>query len=160
MWARGNSELLQDANNFDVLIDGGVAGAGPTVVAYLRQAEIDSLDVLVASHSDADHIGGLIDVLEATDIPINAVVLNGYSATSATWNNFIKAIAARGLTPTVVSFPADFQWGEMSVHVLNPERARGWSTPILMIRPSSYAWIMGRSISSSPEISPRRSRVR
>jgi competence protein ComEC len=117
---QGDAALLDDANGFDVLIDGGPIPAGTTVIQYLRDAGVDDIDVLVASHTDADHIGGLIAVLQAADIPVEAVVVNGYSATTDAWADFLAAASARGLTPTVAQFPQTFQWGEMSVQVLNP----------------------------------------
>ena len=118
---QGDSILLRDASGFDVLIDGGQPEAGPTVVAYLRQKGVDSIDVLVASHPDSDHIGGLITVLKATDIPILALIYNGYPGSSDTWDHFLTAASARGLTPTAAQFPGDFTWGEMTAHVLNPD---------------------------------------
>jgi beta-lactamase superfamily II metal-dependent hydrolase len=124
---QGDSALLQDANGFDVLIDGGVPAAGPTVVAYLKQKGADHLEVMVASHPDSDHIGGLIDVLEDPGITVDALVLNGYPGTTITWNNFIAAATSRGLTPTVAQFPLDLSWGDMQAHVLNP--ASGLTNP-------------------------------
>jgi len=124
---QGDSALLRDANGFDVLIDGGEESAGPAVLAYLRNAGVDDIDVLAASHADSDHIGGLIAVLEAADIPVEAVVYNGYPGTTGAWNDFISAAAARGLTPTAAQFPGEFVWGEMAVHVLNP--VSGLSNP-------------------------------
>lgn len=117
---QGDSALLQDANGFDVLIDGGTLSAGPTVVAYLKQKGVDRLEVLVASHPDSDHIGGLIDVLEDPDIAVDAVLYNGYPGMSTTWNKFIAAAASRGLTPTPAQFPLDLTWGDMQAHILNP----------------------------------------
>jgi len=117
---QGDSALLSDANGFDVLIDGGKQSAGPTVVAFLRQQGVDDIDVLVVSHADNDHYGGLIKVLEATDIVVEAVVYNGYPSTAVSWGAFLSAAAARGLTPTAAQFPATFSWGEMDAHVLNP----------------------------------------
>jgi len=38
---QGDSALIQDGNGFDVLIDGGRASAGPTVVAYIREQAVD-----------------------------------------------------------------------------------------------------------------------
>jgi beta-lactamase superfamily II metal-dependent hydrolase len=38
---QGDSALIQDGNGFDVLIDGGKASAGPTVVAYIREQGVD-----------------------------------------------------------------------------------------------------------------------
>jgi hypothetical protein len=47
-----------------VLIDGGRPTHGPDVVNYVtNQLFPNELDVIVASHYDTDHIGGLIDVL-------------------------------------------------------------------------------------------------
>jgi len=70
---QGDSALIQGADGFDVLIDGGRSSAGPTVVAFLRDQGIDDIEIMVASHADSDHIGGLIDVLELDDIPVESV---------------------------------------------------------------------------------------
>ena len=117
---QGDSALLRDSAGFDVLIDGGPPAAGPTVIAYLKQSQMDDLDVLVASHPDSDHIGGLVAVLKDTEIPIEAVVYNGYPGTTLLWGDFLAAADARGLVPTVAVFPEEFSWGQMSVQVLNP----------------------------------------
>ncbi len=57
-----------------VLVDGGERGSG--LVAYLRSVGIERPDTLIATHPHADHIGGLVDVLQA--LPVDAVVTNGY----------------------------------------------------------------------------------
>jgi competence protein ComEC len=153
---QGDSALLQDANGFDVLIDGGTISAGTAVVAYLHQMGIDNIDVLVASHADSDHIGGLLAVLEATDIPVEAVVLNGYSGTSTVWTGFLAAVASRGLTPTLAQFPQSFLWGEMSVQVLNP--ASGLADPdtnaaslVLLIDHGEISFLFTGDIESAVE---------
>ena len=92
--------ISQDGKNSGewagVLIDGGIRSEGATVVAFLRAQGIDDIDVMVASHADADHIGGLIDVLALNDIPVRAVVFNGYTGTTGTWITFVTAVAAEG----------------------------------------------------------------
>ncbi len=118
---QGDSALIRDSNNFDILIDGGKSSAGPTVVAYLREQGVDDIDVMVASHADSDHIGGLIDVLEATDIPVESVVYNGYPGDTITWSDFVSAVANEGITLTVAQFPQTYTWGETTAHILNPE---------------------------------------
>ncbi len=102
---QGDSALIHDDNNFDVLIDGGIRSAGPTVVAYIREQSIDDIEVMVASHADADHIGGLIDVLQAADIPVESVLFNGYPGTTLTWTDFVNEVANQGLTLEVAQFP-------------------------------------------------------
>ena len=122
---QGDFAILRDGNGFDVLIDGGKTSAGPTVVNYLEQNGITELDVLVASHADSDHIGGLINVLEDPNITVNQVIYNGYPGTTATWNDFVTAAAGDGLSLTTTQFPAEFDWGLMHVYVLNPASGLG-----------------------------------
>lgn len=118
---QGDSALIHDTNGFDVLIDGGKTSAGPTVVAYLREQSVDDIEVMLASHADSDHIGGLIDILDMTDIPVESVVYSGYPGDTATWNNFVAAVASEGITLTVAQFPMTYTWGETTAHIMNPE---------------------------------------
>ena len=118
---QGDSALIRDASGFDILIDGGRTSAGPTVLALLREQGVDDIDVMVASHADADHIGGLISVLRDNDIPVQEVYYNGYAGTTLTWTNFATAVADEGITMTAAQFPQTFTWGSSIAHILNPE---------------------------------------
>ena len=123
----GDSALIQDGNGFDVLIDGGVTAAGPTVDQFLHDHGVTKLDIMLASHADADHIGGLISVLKDLSITTNAVLYNGYPGTTTTWNNFEAAVTGRGLSLTPVQFPSVQTWGGMTAYILNP--ASGLTNP-------------------------------
>jgi competence protein ComEC len=87
---------------------------------YLRYLGVDDIEFMIASHADSDHIGGLIDVLEAPDIPVEAVLYNGYPGDTATWNNFVTAVNNEGISLTVSQFPITYTWGVMTAEVLNP----------------------------------------
>jgi len=52
------------------LIDGSRRGSG--VVAYLREQGVERIDLMIATHPHEDHIGGLIQVLDA--MPVARVV--------------------------------------------------------------------------------------
>ncbi len=116
---QGDSALVSDESGFDILIDGGRQSAGPTVVAYLHEQGIDDIDVMIASHADSDHIGGLITVLQS-DIPIEKVVYNGYPGSTDTWSVFAAAVAARGLSLDSLQYPQELVWGSSTVYILNP----------------------------------------
>jgi len=65
----GDSTLLQYLNHFrrtNILIDCGIQRRA--VVDYLKEAEVEKIDLLVVSHIDLDHIGGLKEVLSAVDV--------------------------------------------------------------------------------------------
>jgi competence protein ComEC len=117
---QGDSALIRDANGFDILIDGGKTSAGPTVLAMIKEQGLDDIDVMVASHADADHIGGLITVLQDNDIPVREVYYNGYPGSTLTWLSFVDAVNAEGVTLTAAQFPQTFTWGNTTAHILNP----------------------------------------
>lgn len=118
--AQGDSALLRDSTGFTVLIDGGKPDQANTILAYLRANGVDNIDVMVASHADTDHIGGLTGVLQATDIPVLSVVYNGYPGTTQNWENFVNAVQAEGLSLTPVSDGQTLTWGTMTATVFSP----------------------------------------
>ncbi|HEU4326736.1 MAG TPA: MBL fold metallo-hydrolase [Roseiflexaceae bacterium] len=86
---QGDSVLIETPDGHTMLIDGGYGGSG--ALEYLRQQGIAAIDVMVATHPHADHIGGLVDVLRA--MPVGAVWTSGASHTTATFEQFLDAIA-------------------------------------------------------------------
>jgi len=65
----GDSTLLQYSDHFrqtNILIDCGIHKRA--VADYLTDIEVDKIDLLVVSHIDLDHIGGLKEVLSAIDV--------------------------------------------------------------------------------------------
>jgi competence protein ComEC len=122
---QGDAALLQDPNGFDILIDGGPVSAGPGVVNTLRARGVDSLEVILNTHADADHVGGLISVLQATDITVGTIYFNGYPGTTQTWANFSAAATTRSLTLIPAQFPLVLQWGSFNVYILNPAAGLG-----------------------------------
>jgi competence protein ComEC len=117
----GDAALIRDPSGVDILIDGGKPSAGPTVVAYLRAQGATDLDVMLASHADSDHIGGLIDVLQASDITVHQVLYNGYPGDTTTWYTFATAVANDGLALSTAQFPEVLNWGETTAYILNPD---------------------------------------
>jgi competence protein ComEC len=116
----GDSSLIQTSDGYNILIDGGIVSQGPTVLAYLRDHGVYTLSAMVASHADSDHIGGLISVLQATDITVDSVIYNGYPGITQTWNDFVSAIASDGLSLTTAQFPEEIHWGLTTAYILNP----------------------------------------
>ncbi|MFU8771360.1 MAG: ComEC/Rec2 family competence protein [Anaerolineales bacterium] len=118
---QGDAVLIEDSSGFNILLDGGRSSAGPTVVAYLHQKEIDIIDVIIASHAHADHIGGLISVLEDPDILVQEVLYNGYPYDSITWEIFSTKVADQGITMTAAQYPQVYDWGSTTAFILNPD---------------------------------------
>jgi competence protein ComEC len=62
---RGDSALVTSPTGKKVLIDGGLPEAGPTIVSFLRNRNACPLDLILLTHRHADHLGGLVHVVES-----------------------------------------------------------------------------------------------
>jgi competence protein ComEC len=61
---QGDSIYIKTANGDDILIDGGNRD-GSDVVTYLKKQKVNDIEVMISTHPDADHMGGLNEVLNA-----------------------------------------------------------------------------------------------
>jgi len=117
---QGDSSLLSTSSGFDILIDGGPSSAGQTVLSYLNAQGITNLEVIVISHLHADHIGGLIEVLQS-GINVETIIYNGSSCATITCQDVWTEIGLRGITPIAVDAGDYFNWGSISTTILNPQ---------------------------------------
>ncbi len=91
---QGDSCWLHLPDGDDILVDGGKPQAGPTVVAFLSGHRVTDIELMVATHGDADHIGGLLDVLAS--IPVGEAWLDSQTCTTGTCLDFYQALADHG----------------------------------------------------------------
>jgi competence protein ComEC len=112
--------ILIDSGDTDILVDGGRTSA--SVLAYLQGQGIGDIDLLVATHPDADHIGGLTDVL--AQYQVNEIWVNGDTATSQTYQDFSAAVTAEGATVREPTRGYTTQMDGLSIDVLNPTSQR------------------------------------
>lgn len=65
---QGDCTFIQFPDGKNMLIDGGAESAAESVIDYLDGLKITKIDLVLATHSDADHIGALPAVFEKYDI--------------------------------------------------------------------------------------------
>ena len=92
---QGDSILIQSPNGKNMLVDGGAKSAGADVVAFLKSKGVSRLDYVVATHPDADHIGGLIAVLNA--FPISNFIDSGQAHTTQTYLEMLSLIDSKNI---------------------------------------------------------------
>lgn len=114
--------ILIDYTDCEMLIDGG---GGKACATFLDQCNcIDgALEILVATHPDADHIGGLDDVLHAYDVL--EVVTNGVTASTDAYSNFNIAVLDEECAQSVATRAQRFQLRDLTFQVLNPDGLTG-----------------------------------
>ncbi|NLM52842.1 MAG: MBL fold metallo-hydrolase [Firmicutes bacterium] len=77
----------------NVLIDAGERGK--TVVNYLKNLGVAEIDLVIGTHPHADHIGGLIDVLQA--FPVKEVIDPGVVHTTKTFEAYLTLIDEKNI---------------------------------------------------------------
>jgi len=95
---QGDSMLI-DTSGSDVLVDGGTQASGSTVLSYLGKLNITNINLMVATHMDADHIGGLVTVLDSA-IHVDEVLTNGMASNTATYTSFMNLAQSHTMTAT------------------------------------------------------------
>lgn len=83
-----------------ILIDAGEADKGDTVVGDLENLGVKKIDLLVATHPHADHIGGMQKVLSR--FPVGKVLDAGMPTTSSLYERFLETVDSEGI-PYVVA---------------------------------------------------------
>lgn len=103
--AQGDATLIEFPRGKTMLIDGGSGGdfnAGRIAVApYLWERRIGTIDYLVGSHPQMDHIGGFSYLIRKFDI--KEAWTNGRSRDLPFYQAFSEALEAKGLRPKVIS---------------------------------------------------------
>lgn len=102
-----------------VVIDTGETGDGDQLLEILSNNHRDTIDLLVISHYDKDHVGGAAEVLE------NCTVVRVIGSTSPKVSDetadYYAALADVGLTEEVLSEPLALELDGMRLSILPPE---------------------------------------
>lgn len=115
---QGDSILIESPSGKTMLIDGGVKGAGQQIVSYLNELGINKLDIVVATHPDADHIGGLIPVLD--NMTTEQFYDSGKVHTSQTFEEMLTQIDEKNIPYHVPKIGDDIEFDkDVNVKVLN-----------------------------------------
>jgi competence protein ComEC len=93
---QGDAILIVAPGGKVVLVDAGVPGSGKVVSEAMKRYGLQQIDLMVATHAHADHIGGADEVIRATRV-VN-VLDSQVSNATRNYEDFLKAIKERGVT--------------------------------------------------------------
>lgn len=124
---QSDATLFQYSDNnktYNILFDTGDWRRND-VVNYLSSQGISSLDLVVASHPDADHIGQLAEIMNKFDV--DEVWMSGNESSSKTFQRAIEAVISSDSGYHEPRAGEVFAIGPMEIDVLYPNRITGAS---------------------------------
>jgi competence protein ComEC len=126
---QGDSSLIITPEGKSVLIDAGTPQAADEVVAALRKRDVRSLDLAVATHPHADHIGGMRSVIE--NFGVKNFLDMGKKYPSKEYQRMLDAIDKKGIKyiPAKKGMKFDLDSG-VTLEVLNPPGNDQWITEV------------------------------
>ncbi|MBC1542786.1 ComEC/Rec2 family competence protein [Listeria cossartiae] len=92
---QGDAIYIKAPSGEDILIDAGNKGKGKIVVNYLKKLKVQDIDIMIASHSDADNIGGLPEVMNS--IKVKSLYAPNSTNTTAAYKDFVNTAKKKKL---------------------------------------------------------------
>lgn len=114
---QGDATLIQCDGHY-MLIDGGPADASSVIYTILKKKGIDKIDIMIATHPDADHIGGLSGALNYASVGVFYCPVTEHD--TKTFNSIIKYLNRQKKGITVPKAGATFKLGSATVEILAP----------------------------------------
>lgn len=105
---QGGAQLIVGPTGKTMLIDGGNNSEEEKMVDYLEKHHIEKIDILIATHPDADHAGGLDAVIHHFDI--GKIYMPKVQASTKTFEDVLTAIKAKRLKVSTAKAGLDLEW--------------------------------------------------
>lgn len=113
---QGDAELIQLADGQTILIDSGDRGA-PTV-DLLKKYGVKQINLAIATHPHADHIGEMRDIMRA--FKVDEFWDSGFNHPTATYSNMLQEIKDRGIKFSTPKQGETRKFGDALIEVLHP----------------------------------------
>ena len=93
---QGDSILIVAPGGKSVLVDAGNPGNGKKILAALRRYGVEQIDLFIATHAHADHIGAADEVISSTTV--KAVLDSKIPNPTKNYEDFLQAIEEKGVS--------------------------------------------------------------
>ena len=97
---KADAMLITTPSGVRILIDTGTNKGGKALVQRFKKEGIDSINTLIITHYDKDHVGGADKILE--EIAVEQVIMPVYNKESKQHTQFMEALEA---LPQIATFP-------------------------------------------------------
>ncbi len=123
---QGDSTLIRLPGRQEILVDGGGSPfsdfdvGGRTVLPALKALGVDELELVIVTHTDADHMEGVVSVLAA--IPVNELAIGVRSDGDPLFDKLMETAARRGVPVIALTRGESLSLGEATLDIFHPSR--------------------------------------
>ncbi len=128
---QGDSALVQ-CGGHAMLIDGGDRNNSQKIYSVLKKQGISHLDLVIASHPHADHVGGLAAAFQAADAEL--VLCSTTNAPGETFRNFSRYASQKGNGIQVPEAGTIYPLGDAQVEILGLNAAPEGNDSSIILR--------------------------
>jgi competence protein ComEC len=121
---QGDATLIRTPDGKNVLIDAGPSGE--RVLAHLAALKVKVLDLVIASHNHADHIGGMAAVFDS--LQVREYMDNGLPTLTNAYRRTVDAVEREPGLKVRPAINRKIGAGAAILEILEPPRARGAGT--------------------------------
>lgn len=115
---QGNTVLVESEGKY-MLIDGGDREYSSFVVSYLEQAGVEELAYVISSHYDADHLNGVVGVLNV--FPCETVLAADYVTDTRVYESFQRVVDEKDITLVYPSVGDTYVLGDAEFTIVCPD---------------------------------------
>lgn len=112
--------ILIETEHTSMLIDAGYDDTAGVLLDYLDQQEKSSLDYMVITHFDKDHVGGADRVLEA--LTVDRILQPDYESDSGQYLEYQEALAIAGQRPELVTDTSTLSFDGVECLIYPPQK--------------------------------------
>lgn len=117
---QGDSTLIMSKDGI-VLVDAGPGSAEDSLVEYLKDVGITTIDYAIFTHPDEDHIGGADVVIN--NFEVKNVIMPNATKTTKTFEKMIEAIEQSNANVIEATSGASYTLGDIAFRILAPNKA-------------------------------------
>lgn len=118
---QGDSIFIKAPDGEQILVDGGPGEAVLTKLGAVMPAWDHTLDMVVLTHPHADHVSGLIEVLERYEV--ETIVMTGVNYSSNVYDEWWNQVELESAELILINKPQNIVIGSVSIQALWPQES-------------------------------------
>ncbi|PKL36553.1 hypothetical protein CVV38_01475 [Candidatus Peregrinibacteria bacterium HGW-Peregrinibacteria-1] len=115
---QGDSIFIKTPNNHHILIDGGPDSTVVREISELMPFLNKNIDLIILTHPDADHLNGLIDVIERYSV--SNIYLTGVANAKPEYARLFDLAITKNINLILADSQTDFKFGPLILDTLYP----------------------------------------